>query len=163
MSYRVDGKQIVLTPVGAPTFIRNALPDYGASSDARGPARLIAFALDANNPMPPAASEQAVVPKPPEQFGSEDVLAVGKELFNAGSCCICHGEQATGFTGSAPDLRASPMLKSEEAWYQVVVEGVKRSTGMIGHDYLSEEDAEALRAFVVKQAWKEYDLQNKMK
>ena len=163
VSYRVDGKQIILTPVGAPTFIRNALPDYGASRDARGPARLMAFALDANNPMPPAASEQAVVPEPPEQFGSEDVLAVGKELFNAGSCWICHGEQATGFTGSAPDLRASPMLQSEEAWYQVVVKGVKRATGMIGHDYLSEEDAEALRAFVVKQAWKEYDLQNKMK
>jgi PQQ-dependent dehydrogenase (methanol/ethanol family) len=160
ITYRVDGRQIILTPVGAPTFIRNALPDYGASRDARGPARLMAFALDEKNPIPPAESEQLAVPLPPEQFGSQAELAIGKELFNAGSCWICHGEQATGFTGSATDLRTSPMLQSREAWYQVVVKGIKRSTGMIGHDYLSEDDAEALRAFVVKQAWKEYDLQN---
>ena len=162
VTYRVGGKQMVLVPVGAPTFVRNALPDYGASRDARGPARLMAFALGANNGMPAAPSDQAIVPEPPEQFASEAELAIGKELFNAGSCWICHGEQATGFTGSATDLRASPMLQSKEAWYQVVVEGVKRSTGMIGHDYLSEADAEALRAFVVKQAWKEYDRQTQM-
>ena len=160
ITYRVDGKQYILAPVGAPTMIRNALTDYGASRDARGPARLMAFTLDGKLDMPEAPSEQLKVPKPPKRFGSEDTLATGKTLFNAGSCWICHGEQATGFTGSAPDLRASPILRVKQAWYQVVVKGVKRSTGMIGHPHLSREDSEALRAFVIEQAWKEYDIQN---
>ena len=161
ITYRVDGKQYILAAVGAPTMIRNALADYGASRDARGPSRLMAFSLDGGKAMPKAVMEQAVVPKPPKEFGDKKALALGKELFNAGSCWICHGEQATGFNGSAPDLRASPMIQSREAWFEVVVKGAKQQNGMIAHEYLSSEDAEALRAFVVKQAWKEYRYQQK--
>lgn len=159
VTYRRQGRQFVLVPVGAPAMIRGALPDYGASRKARGPARLMAFTLDGKLPMPAAPSEQKVVPRPPEQQVSEAALAAGKDIFNAGSCWICHGEAATGWAGSAPDLRASPILQTKEAWYEVVVKGAKQPNGMIGHDYLSPEDAETLRAYVIEQAWKEYRLQ----
>ena len=157
VTYKIDGKQVVLAPVGAPPIARNALPEYGASKNARGPSRLMAFMLDAKTDMP-IVIPPGPLPKPPARITSDDaVLKVGATVFNASSCWICHGQHASGFAGSAPDLKRSPLLHSADAWYDVVVDGVKQQTGMIGHDYLSREESEAVRAYVIEQTWKAYD------
>jgi len=161
ITYRIDGKQMILAIAGAPAMIRGAMPDFGATRDARGPARLMAFEIGGNKPMPEAKSEQQTIPKPPKQFASESTIKDGEELYNAGGCWLCHGERARGFGGSAPDLRGSPFLNTAEGWYQVVVKGAKQSNGMLGEPSFSKDDSETLRAFVIKSASEEYQFQQK--
>ncbi len=98
--------------------------------------------------------------KPPKQFASKKTVSEGKDLFNIGSCWVCHGQHASNFGGSVPNLRSSPILQSAEAWYDVVVKGVKKDKGMLGQDYLSRDNSEAIRAFVIKKAWEEYQSQS---
>ena len=159
ISYKVDEQQIILVPVGAPTIARSALPDLGAAKDARGPSRLLAYAIGGNAKLPPV-KEIPPMAKPPKRVEGIN-LSRGKDLFNMGSCWICHGQHASGFSGSAPDLRRSPILLSEEAWYQVVVKGLKKDRGMIGHSHLSKKDSEAIRHYVIDKAWEEYQSQLK--
>lgn len=155
-TYAVDGRQIVLVAVGAPTIARSALAAYGASENARGPSRLMAFALEGRKAMPQPDRAPAKIDLPPKLEVGQKTLKEGGDLFNSGSCWICHGQHADGFGGSAPDLRRSPILQSKEAWYEVVVKGAKKENGMLGQAHLSPAEAEAIRSYVSEQAWKEY-------
>ncbi len=159
ISYSIDGQQIILVPVGAPAIARNALPEIGTAKNARGPSRLLAYALDGKAKLPPPEKMQPMI-KPPKRFKSKKVIAQGKDLFNMSSCWVCHGQHASTFGGTAPNLRRSPILQSKEAWYQVVVEGVKSNKGMLGQAHLSRGDSEAMRAFVIEKAWEEYQSQS---
>ena len=52
-----------------------------------------------------------------------------------------------------PDLRWSSYTSSADAWKGVVVDGNLQSIGMVSFaDVLSEDDVEAIRAYVVQQA-----------
>jgi mono/diheme cytochrome c family protein len=52
-----------------------------------------------------------------------------------------------------PDLRWSYYTESAESWKAVVIDGDLQSAGMVSFaDVLSEEDAEAIRAYVLQQA-----------
>ncbi len=158
ITYQHKGRQIILVPVGASAGLSNAIPKYAVAEDARGPSRLLAFSLagktELPEPVPPAPYQ-----KPQKQFASTAVLKNGATLFNTAFCWGCHAQRATSYGGSAPDLRRSPMLLSAEAWYQVVVKGVKQANGMLGEPSLSRDDSEALRAYVLEQAWKAYNEQ----
>ncbi|MBT7952140.1 MAG: PQQ-dependent dehydrogenase, methanol/ethanol family [Gammaproteobacteria bacterium] len=158
ITYGVAGQQIILVPVGAPAIARNALPEIGTAKNARGPSRLLAYALGGKAQLPPA-KEIPLMAEPPKRFNSKETIAHGKDLFNMSSCWVCHGQHASGFGGTAPNLRRSPILQSKEAWYQVVVEGVKSNKGMLGQSHLSKSDAEAMRGFVIEKAWEEYQSQ----
>jgi mono/diheme cytochrome c family protein len=67
-------------------------------------------------------------------------------------CSICHGDSAVG-GGVLPDLRWSPMIQSASAWEDVVMKGVRRDRGMVSFaPVISAQDAEAVRAYVIKRA-----------
>ena len=134
------------------------LPEIGRAKNARGPSRLLAYALDGKAKLPPARELPPMV-KPPKRSKSEKIIAHGKDLFNMSSCWVCHGQHASTFGGTAPNLRRSPILQSKEAWYQVVVEGLKSNKGMLGQSHRSRSDSEAMRAFVIEKAWEEYQSQ----
>jgi len=86
-----------------------------------------------------------------EAFGDEEMLTLGLTKYQR-NCAVCHGEFAIS-SGVLPDLRWSPIGGDSESWKSVVLEGSLRDIGMVAFDdVLSEEDAEAIRAYVVKQA-----------
>ncbi len=159
ITYSIAGKQIILAAVGAPAIVRNTLPAYGARTGARGPSRLIAFALGAPQEQDAegTASVAAPIATPPDLKATPEIVANGANLFSGNGCMLCHGAQADTIGGSVPDLRRSPILQSKEAWYQVVVNGAKRFGGMMPFEGLTEAEAEALRAYVAVQAWQEYN------
>lgn len=90
-------------------------------------------------------------PEPPAIFGGEEQIAAGSSLYGK-SCAICHGVAAIS-GGVLPDLRRSPMISSAEAFHSVVIDGAMVDRGMAGwSEVLSDDDAEAIRAFVVFMA-----------
>ena len=53
-----------------------------------------------------------------------------------------------------PDLRWSAISASEQAWDQVVRDGALSKQGMVAFsERLSKEDTDAIRAYVIQQAW----------
>jgi quinohemoprotein ethanol dehydrogenase len=63
------------------------------------------------------------------------------------NCIACHGPDAVSL-GSAPDLRASPLALSREAWRAVVRDGTLAARGMPGFPELDDEQLLALRHYL---------------
>ncbi|MFT4875220.1 MAG: quinohemoprotein ethanol dehydrogenase [Congregibacter sp.] len=84
-------------------------------------------------------------------FGSEEMLREGLVHY-ARNCLVCHGPFAAS-SGVLPDLRWSPITANADAWNSVVIDGILAKNGMVSFaEYLTNEDAEAIRAYVVSQA-----------
>lgn len=160
VTYLYQGKQYVLLPVGASGDARLYVPEYGDPPSANGPARLIAFSLGARGIVPRGVNRKPSQPKPPPQTASPAVIARGKALFmRTEGCWLCHGAQLNVPAGaSAPDLRYLPSAIFS-AWNQIVIGGaLGKSAGMPSFQgELSPSDAQAIRAFVIDQAWKLYE------
>ena len=76
-------------------------------------------------------------------------LEPGRILFLE-RCSWCHGYSAIG-NGSFPDLRYSSAA-THEIWNSILLEGAYLSKGMPTFaGVLSEEDAQAIRAYVIRQ------------
>ena len=80
-------------------------------------------------------------------------------VWNENSCDVCHGFEAIGGIGSVPDLRRSAIVMSP-AFSQVVIGGAFTQAGMpIYRGSIQPDQIEALRAYIVAQAWKAYTRQ----
>ena len=67
-------------------------------------------------------------------------------------CAVCHGLGAVS-GGVLPDLRHSAMIADAAAWRSIVREGALQDKGMVSFaQVLSDDGAEAIRAYVVRQA-----------
>ncbi len=73
-------------------------------------------------------------------------------------CTYCHGAGLnTG--GVTPDLRRSTSA-IHEVWQQIVIDGVLASAGMVSfQDFITAEDAEAIRQYVLLDANRVYAAQ----
>ena len=112
--------------------------------------RLVAFSLKGDQALP--AQPKPAPPKIAEAPFIEvnDVIALkGQDVY--GQCSICHGNTAIS-GGLAPDLRASPIVLSADAFAEVVRNGALRSRGMPSYANLSDEHLEMLRHFIRQQA-----------
>ena len=86
-----------------------------------------------------------------EPFGTEAQLAEGVVDY-ARNCAVCHGPLAVS-SGVLPDLSWSAISANPDSWKGVVLEGHYSANGMVSFsDYLSEDDVEAIRAYVLAQA-----------
>jgi len=124
---------------------------YGEAK-ANEPARVITFKLGGAEAMP-APLTTAVSPTPKSaMFGEPDQHQLGMQRF-AENCHFCHGAFAVS-GGVIPDLRWSAISANEQAWDQVVREGALEKQGMVSFaGHLSKEDTDAIRAYVIQQAW----------
>jgi quinohemoprotein ethanol dehydrogenase len=86
-----------------------------------------------------------------ETFGNAELIARGAIHFSR-NCLVCHGAFAVS-SGVLPDLRWSAITSNADAWHSVVLGGALAANGMVSFaEYLSNEDAEAIRAYVILQA-----------
>jgi alcohol dehydrogenase (cytochrome c)/quinohemoprotein ethanol dehydrogenase len=151
VTYAVDGEQYVAVVVGWGAVYANLL---GAVLNADGQrmniSRILAFKLDGDAELP-AKPELPETPAAPEAFGGQDQITAGGRLYGR-YCALCHGVGVVS-GGIIPDLRHSATIGSAEAFRSVVLEGALLDKGMAAWDQvLDEEDAEAVRAFVVFMA-----------
>jgi alcohol dehydrogenase (cytochrome c)/quinohemoprotein ethanol dehydrogenase len=151
VSYSVNGEQHVAVLAGWGAIEALFLgPLVNADGSKRNVSRVLAFKLGGTAALPPLP-ELPPPPPPPDDFGSEDQIAAGAAHYTR-ICSVCHGVGAIS-GGVVPDLRHSVYTGDAVAWRSVVIEGALSERGMISFaPIFSEEDAEAIRAFVAHQA-----------
>ncbi len=151
VTYSIDGEQYVAVVVGWGAVYANLLGVVlNADGERVNISRILAFKLGGDTKLPPKPS-LAKAPAAPAVFGDQELIAAGGSLYGK-SCAICHGVAAVS-GGVLPDLRRSPMIASAEAFHSVVIDGAMVDRGMAGWaGELSDEDAEAIRAFIVFMA-----------
>ena len=107
---------------------------------------------EANPPPPPA--ERGEMPKPVAVTASAAQLQRGEVVYQR-HCAYCHGD---GFRtgGPTPDLRwSSPQV--HDIWQDIVRGGILKSLGMVSFaEFVSEEDAEAVRQYALSEANRVY-------
>ncbi len=151
ITYSVDGEQYIAVVVGWGAVTANVLGVVtNPAGTNRNISRILAFKPGGNAELPPPP-ERVTPPDPPGDFGSEAQITAGASLYGR-NCSICHGVYAIS-GGVLPDLRHSPMLAAPEPFKSVVLDGTLLANGMASFsEVLSEDDAEAIRAYVVRQA-----------
>lgn len=152
ITYSVNGRQYVSLLAG---WAGQAMM-LGSASAAHGwvgrehPRRLLTFALDGEATLPVSAPAARPVPvdDPGFQLDSAKVER-GQVVFR--NCMICHGLSAVA-GGFAPDLRASPMVLSNEAFSAVVHGGALEQRGMPAFPELPDSDLDALQHYLRSRA-----------
>lgn len=142
ISYELDGEQYITIAVGGPVAGGYYAPNG---------ARLLAFKLGADTPLPPlpAFSQRPIAP--PEQFASAEVIQRGAAVFDD-QCMLCHGRGGAA-RSTFPDLRRTPALHDQNLFDAIVMEGALSSNGMASfREYLQPGDTEALRAYLISTA-----------
>ena len=154
ITYAVDGKQYVAVLSGFGTAWSKLAGKLSWADD--GPrnnkSRLLVFALGADLNLPGIERKLPSLSQMPKQFADEAQIKQGEYLYHR-TCFACHGAGAVAETLNPPDLRYSAMVHGAEAWKAVVLDGVLSTRGMVGFsEIFSDEDAEAIRAYVIERA-----------
>ncbi len=150
VSYSVDGTQYVLVPVGAGGGVQFSYPEMHAGDDVIGPTQLMAFALEADAPMPAVTATRPALPPQPPLEASDEQLELGRQIFSW-ECKGCHGKHAAArFGGSVPDLRYTT-AETHAAWHGIVIGGARVANGMPKFE-LSIEESKALQNYVLSRS-----------
>jgi PQQ-dependent dehydrogenase (methanol/ethanol family) len=150
-TYEIDGEQYVTITTGWGSAYALAA---GFAFDKKLPpsvGKVVTFKLGGNQKI--ADADLPVVERvaQTEEFGTEAQLAEGLAHY-ARNCTVCHGPMAVS-SGVLPDLRWSTYTANAESWKGAVIDGNLQSIGMVSFaDVLSEDEVEAIRAYVVQQA-----------
>ncbi len=159
MSYAIDGDQYVSINVGWGGAYALVFGEYVRAESLPNVSRILTFKLGANGELPDVDWQPRVVFNPPEQFADASTIRAGYAEF-MDTCNGCHGLNAVSGL-LIPDLRGSGFMHDAGAWKSVVLEGVLAERGMANFSFaLSEEQAEAIRAYVIQQAWRGKKLQD---
>jgi quinohemoprotein ethanol dehydrogenase len=120
--------------------------------------RVLTFKLGADGSLPAVPWKPSVDFNPPEQTADDGEIRQGFALYQD-ICMGCHGLNAVSGL-LIPDLRGSGYLHQASAWNKVVREGMLSEQGMPGlGEIVNQEEAEAIRAYVIQQAWRGKQLQ----
>lgn len=148
MSYAIDGEQYVAILTGwGGGWGGSAI---GAAAN-RNISRVLVFKLGARAKLPLPPPMEKPVPDPPPFTGTDEQVAKGATIYGR-YCFACHGAAAIAGTLN-PDLRYSPMLHDKSAVEAIVIDGALKHNGMVSFEpALGEEDAEAIRQYLIKRA-----------
>lgn len=149
ISYMAGGKQYVTVMVGegsgagtTPGSFDGNVVDYRTQRK-----RALTFVLGGSAQLPPAPPPIVIKALADPSYHEDPTLdARGARLFMQ-TCYLCHGPGAVS-AGSAPDLRASSIPLSEQAFASVVHDGALATNGMPKMPELSHDDLSALRQYI---------------
>lgn len=151
-TFEIDGEQYVTITTGwGSAYLLSAGAVAAPQAVPPSVGKVVTFKVGADGTIPDI--EVAMIDATPktEEFGTEAQLTTGLVQY-ARNCTVCHGPFAVS-AGVLPDLRWSSYASSEEAWKGVLIDGNLQSIGMVSFaDVLSEEEVEAIRAYVIQQA-----------
>ncbi len=164
MSFSVDGRQhvAVLAGWGGSQMLMGSMSAQHGWVGRKYPRRLLVYALDEQAVLPVSPPPSWPQPIDDPDFVVDPKLAEqGKKLYGR-TCVICHG---TGVVagGYAPDLRASALPLSEQAFAAVVRDGALVSRGMPEYAEFSAQELAALRHYIRQQARHEASVWDQIK
>jgi quinohemoprotein ethanol dehydrogenase len=152
ISYAVNGKQYVSVLVGFGASAAIDSGDMGAGWSFAAPRRLLTFALGGT----------AVLPPTPPRFAKLNLLddpnlkldparvAAGNAIFLA--CALCHGKNAIGAGGPAPDLRASEIALHPDSLWTLLHGGMLLAGGMPSFSDLTHDQVMDIYAYIRSRA-----------
>jgi len=152
MTYEIDGEQYLATATGVGSAWGLTYGFAWSEKVAPQPGRIITFKLGGNAELPASAVSAVTMTPKGEVFGDDAQNILGLKRY-AENCMFCHGGMAVS-SGVLPDLRWSAYAGNEAAWNKVVREGLLTERGMVSFaGHLSAEETDAIRAYVLQQAW----------
>jgi quinohemoprotein ethanol dehydrogenase len=161
----VDGEQLLILPVGASTALLKLFPWETYTDKSRGPSRLLALKLGGKTALPLDSSRE-IFPQPPRpRPKSEALVKRGAALFESSGCDLCHGSEVSTSLGSVADLRKASALTHNH--FAEILAGSRLSGGMPSYTggqgwfKVSEQDVQAIQAYVLNQAWDAYEAQQR--
>jgi quinohemoprotein ethanol dehydrogenase len=158
ITYQIDGEQYVSINAGWGGAYALVFGEYVRSESMPNVSRVLTFKLNADGTLPDVDWQSVVAFNPPEQFADEATIREGYAQFQD-TCMGCHGLNAVSGL-LIPDLRGSGFIHTADAWKSVVLEGALAERGMADFSFvLNEEQAEAIRAYIIQQAWRAKNLQ----
>jgi quinohemoprotein ethanol dehydrogenase len=113
------------------------------------PRRVLTFVLDGKQSL--AAPEPAVIEPADDPEFRPNKVSADRGAVSFVRCLACHGVQARA-AGAAPDLRASPLPTSQDAFDQIVRKGALVSQGMPSFSELSDTEVEDIRQYIRAEA-----------
>jgi len=140
ITYMIDGEQYIAINAGW-----GGSPVYNLGNFRTATAKLLVFKLDAKGVTLPPTPPPTALPRPPFLAATEAQVTRGRELYGE-TCVRCHGVDAVG---GVKDLRwMTPETHAQ--FLDIVLGGILTHRGMASFaDVLSEEDAEAIHAFLI--------------
>jgi quinohemoprotein ethanol dehydrogenase len=153
ITYSVDGKQYVTItagPLGGSTGAFGSISARWGWDSRLHPRRLLTFALDGKAKLPPTPPRKPAEPLAAPEFTVDAAkVKVGEIAYPR--CVLCHGMGVVA-GGIAPDLRASPVALSAEAFNHIVKDGSLVPRGMPKFAELTDEQLDGLRHFLRQKA-----------
>ncbi len=149
MTYMIDGEQYIAIMAGWGGAGPLVLGPLASGRKVRNISRVLAFKIGGSAELPPMPPQEAA-PEPPAQTASRQVVALGRRLYHL-SCGNCHGPGAES-GGVISDLRHMDEA-THAAFGDIVLGGLYEDNGMASlADLYSEEDVEAIHAYIIKRA-----------
>ncbi len=153
LSYAVNGRQhvAVLAGWGGSQMLMGSLSAQHGWVGRQYPRRLLAWRLDGEAQLPPSPPPSRPQPIDDPAFVVDAARAdAGRKLYSR-LCVICHGTAAVA-GGYAPDLRASSVPLSADAFAAIVRDGGLVARGMPEYPELGPPELEALRHYIRQRA-----------
>jgi quinohemoprotein ethanol dehydrogenase len=153
IAYKVGNRQFVTVLTGSGgslALVGDAFKDrpIGYREQAR---RVLTFSIGGTARLPPQTPYVFEPVADAEYVSRPAVEARGYGAYSQ-TCIMCHGRDASGLGGVAPDLRASPAILSPEAFTAIVKHGALKQQGMPPFDDLGDELIEDIRQYVRHRA-----------
>lgn len=140
-TYRVDGEQYVAVLGGYGGSMGMATPDE-RNKFIPPNGVLMAFKLNGAASLAPYEPLERPAPAPTNETFTAAQLETGREKYFT-YCTICHNGPTN------PELDRTPYMQNANAWRAIVIDGALEANGMASFDdYLTAEEAEAIRAYV---------------
>ncbi|MCI5043362.1 MAG: PQQ-dependent dehydrogenase, methanol/ethanol family [Aquisalinus sp.] len=151
ITYSLDGEQYVTVAAGwGGSFVLGYGGVFPTGSQAKV-GKILTFKLGEEGALEPLEVAQSVNSVP--TLITDDPAVISEGFLAYGTyCSVCHGDHAYS-SGLVPNLRYSSITTDETAWRSVVLGGALANAGMPNFsDYLSQEEAESIRAYVIAEA-----------
>ncbi|MBQ73563.1 MAG: PQQ-dependent dehydrogenase, methanol/ethanol family [Gammaproteobacteria bacterium] len=158
VTYAINGEQYVAVAAG---WGGGGAHEAGALThgwNARNKSRVLVYKLGGQQQLPALSlEEETPMSEPLPVTASAEIIAEGQVLYEK-HCSACHGGGLrTG--GINPDLRrSSPAI--HKTWQDIVIGGLLQPLGMVSFSqFMSSDDAEAVRQYVLGEANRQYTKQ----
>ena len=158
ITYRVNGRQYVtvITGAGGQGSGMQTLGNRAFRTDYRFPRRVLTFALDGKDTVPPFAVPTRSPADDPDYKADAARTQAGFMLFAGRACLVCHGWNAVA-GGAAPDLRYSPVITDAATFRAIVKEGALKPNGMPPFPQFNDKELEDLRFYLRTRAQQAQD------
>lgn len=157
ITYALDGEQYVAIAVGISGGFASEGGPVAHDWHLPSISRVLVYKLGGTAEIPPPPEVDRAMPKPAPVTASVEVVQRGEVVYQR-HCAYCHGD---GFRtgGPTPDLRWSS-AQVHGIWQDIVRGGILKSLGMVSFaEFVSEQDAEAIRQYALSEANRIYGLQ----